>query len=56
MIEIKTYFHDWKKVSKDQAKRWAKHILNSGNAPMNQRKEWLKGRIKGITLEELLDE
>lgn len=55
MIEVKTFFHDWKEVSKEQAQRWVKYILNSGNAPIEQRKEWLKERIKGIELKELME-
>lgn len=54
-IQIKTYFSDWKEVSREVARNWAKTMLSHGGIRKNIIKS-LRNRIKGITLEELLGE
>ena len=58
MIQIKTFFIDWKEVTKEEAKRYIEKIAPMMIALTDQEKiDFInKKRLRGITYEELFEE
>lgn len=52
-IFIKSLFSGWHEASKEQATRWATHILNGSNCKRETIIELANKRLKGATLESL---
>ena len=58
MIQIKTFFTDWKEVTKEEARRYIKKKAPMMVALTDQEKiDFInKKRLRGITYEELFEE
>lgn len=58
MIEIKSFFQDWKEVDEKQAKIFIQHIKSGiHNIPENEKDEFIEKRyLRGISVKELLKE
>lgn len=58
MIEIKSFFQDWKEVDKEQAKKFIKHIKSGiHNIPESKKDEFIEKRyLRGISVKELLND
>lgn len=52
-IFVKAVFSGWHEVSKEQAKKWASHMLKGANCKKETIMQILKNKILGATLEEL---
>ena len=52
-IFVKSLFNGWHEVSKEQATKWATHMLNGSNCKKETVIQLLNKRLKGATLESL---
>ena len=56
MIEIKTFFNDWREVSREKAEEYIKLVISGAQAmPHAEIIKFIEEkRLRGITVEELL--
>jgi hypothetical protein len=52
-IYIKSLFSGWREATREQARRWATHIVNHSTGRFD-REEEINSRLRGITYAELM--